>query len=709
MAHRSQNASPTGSPSPASSSNVSPASYNVSLAPMVPVPEDNGSPSRSTRCTPSRRPIDLPRIPAASKGGCWTCRLRRKKCDEQREGESCKTCLRLTINCLGWGPKRPEWMRDKQAVEAYKANIKAQLTRAGLIRGQPRAPVGHQDHATMVPSQIHPPPYHHRASAPDITSMPNFGPDYGYRNVLNTQQHLRDHSLIPGMPGASNAAFQQHITDPPLYSASTLNALDLHQPFFPYTQPVTPLSSSPSVSTDVGLDHFSQLLADNNGLEFDLQPTPSAGPVQFITEQNNIQDDVFYYFRHVRNIQALFAEPRGAVTNAVCALAHLHHTRMRVAQGLEAPDMNPEHSNATYFHGEAYFQLDAAKQLRGTYTENEAMAALHLLSYSQLSGGMTGWQPAFVVLCEWLTQTGLPTDDNPAMTLQAMSTTAQLLVKATLWLDTFSSLTLVRQPKYVRLLKHLLGEREGYWPATGDIDGIHSLRMDMLTGCPDEVMLALAEISSLAYWKATELRNGTLSFRELIRRGDDIEQRLRRQPVNDADLSQVDHAPLHPGLQSSNREPSTEPFPGDEARRLARRIFCEAAVLSLYIVLNNPNPGKYLCTRYHHGIACNQPRFAGVAEIGESVETVVGLLHQLPSSELDRALVFPICLAGSMSDVSGHRDFFKARLQHLDGSIGNLMQIRLVMEAVWQKRDVNGGPVDFRQTIRERGLNLLLI
>lgn len=34
-----------------------------------------------------------------------------QKCDEQREGDSCKTCRRLTIKCLGWGPKRPDWMR----------------------------------------------------------------------------------------------------------------------------------------------------------------------------------------------------------------------------------------------------------------------------------------------------------------------------------------------------------------------------------------------------------------------------------------------------------------------------------------------------------------------------------------------------------------------------------------------------------------------
>lgn len=49
-------------------------------------------------------------------GGCAAYRyvlilVQIQKCDEEREGDSCKTCLRLRIQCLGWGPKRPEWMR----------------------------------------------------------------------------------------------------------------------------------------------------------------------------------------------------------------------------------------------------------------------------------------------------------------------------------------------------------------------------------------------------------------------------------------------------------------------------------------------------------------------------------------------------------------------------------------------------------------------
>ena len=90
-----------------------------------------------------------------------------QKCDEQHEeGDSCRTCHRLQLECLGWGPRRPDWMRvrhrpptvvrhdhsdlllthsgvnsttqDKEAIQAYKTNIKTHLLRLGLIRGQPR-------------------------------------------------------------------------------------------------------------------------------------------------------------------------------------------------------------------------------------------------------------------------------------------------------------------------------------------------------------------------------------------------------------------------------------------------------------------------------------------------------------------------------------------------------------------------------------------
>lgn len=88
---------------------------------------------------------------------------------------------------------------------------------------------------------------------------------------------------------------------------------------------------------------------------------------------------------------------------------------------------------------------------------------------------------------------------------------------------------------------------------------------------------------------------------------------------------------------------------------------------------------------------------------------IMQFLSQLPPSEVDRSLVFPICLAGCMTDDAVQRDVLKGRLQAQDESIGNLMQTRALMETVWQKRDARGGVVDWRETMRERGLVLLLV
>ncbi|THV07272.1 hypothetical protein K435DRAFT_848222 [Dendrothele bispora CBS 962.96] len=693
--------SPSASPSPSTSSSRSPLTQASPL--MAPAPEEYDSPSRSssTRGTPNRTSIDLPRTQTASKGGCWTCRLRRKKCDEQREGDSCRTCVRLTIDCLGWGPKRPEWMRDKQAVDAYKANIKAQLTRKGLIRGQPRssllqAQAQANNSTPSTPSTARPQTFH-RYSAPVPSPSTSslgleldlgaFGMNGGYLDASST------HNLMPGVPGASNSGFHQ--LPAASYSDPSLSSLDLNASYFRYSSP-----QSSNLSTD-GLDFDLSSLGGSShshgGFNFDIRPPSPLSTNYNIMNHGSLsssdqENHVMYYFENVRKVHFLFGsntmtnvtyslivqEPRGAVTNAVCALANLHFKRMRVAQGFEAPDPNPELSAAKYYYDEAFFQLTNAKQIRGCYNESDVIAALHLVCFSQLSGGATDWQPVLAMALEWIAQIGLPVEEDPKMALRGMNTAAQVAVKCTMWNDIFASLTLMRPPKFFSLYKRLLGRDVWNGTATKPVSETSSLQMDSLTGCPDEAMLAIAEVSALAHWKSAERRKGTLSYRELIRRGDDIEQRLRQHQT---DPSMGDQAPLHPNLLQPSISDNTTSFPSDDIRRTLGNVFRETAILYLHTVLNDPNPG--------------------VPDINASVENIIRLIRQLPPSDADRAIVFSICIAACMTDDSSRRDFLKGRLQAQDENIGNLMRTRLLMEAVWQKRDViGGGTVDWRETMR---------
>jgi hypothetical protein len=160
------------------------------------------------------------------------------------------------------------------------------------------------------------------------------------------------------------------------------------------------------------------------------------------------------------------------------------------------------------------------------------------------------------------------------------------------WFDTLASIIQVRAPKYLGLLKNLLCGQGGYWNASKDAEEHHALRMDLVTGCPDGAMLALAEIAMLAHWKATEQRNRTLSYRELIRRGDDIEHRLRQHQSCTTLSSDVNQDPLHPGVpHMGTANDAGAPFPDEKSRSRVAKLFYEAAVLLLNIVLSNASPG----------------------------------------------------------------------------------------------------------------------
>ncbi|TVY22381.1 Pestheic acid cluster transcriptional regulator [Lachnellula hyalina] len=63
--------------------------------------------------------------------GCWTCRLRRKKCDEQRP--RCNECLTLHISTCNYG-KKPAWMDDGVKQEAMAEQIKNEVKQQAPYR-----------------------------------------------------------------------------------------------------------------------------------------------------------------------------------------------------------------------------------------------------------------------------------------------------------------------------------------------------------------------------------------------------------------------------------------------------------------------------------------------------------------------------------------------------------------------------------------------
>jgi Fungal specific transcription factor domain len=317
-------------------------------------------------------------------------------------------------------------------------------------------------------------------------------------------------------------------------------------------------------------------------------------------------------------------EPQGAVTNSICALAGLHHERMRIAQGLQAPDSNLDHSYAKAFHNSAYYQLVNAKRLRGHYNENDAIAALHLVSFSLFSGGTTDWRNVLTVALDWLGQTPVATAENPRLTVLHMGFSSRCALKMTMvglcqfhlkechlqvikWLDILSSITLGRPPKYLTLYRRLLARcgdnatgASPYWMES-DMDGGFDLRMESLSGCSDDVMLAIAEISALAHWKDTVSSNRSLSVRQLVRRGEEIEQRLRAIDTEPPSSTAGANSGLpHPNLPVQPLTDGAHASPDNHTRRTVANIFREAAILYLQMVVNGNYPSTYNFIQMRH-------------------------------------------------------------------------------------------------------------
>ncbi|KAK3319771.1 hypothetical protein B0T19DRAFT_271576 [Cercophora scortea] len=109
------------------------------------------------------------RIPAStmilgtrSTNGCWTCRLRRKKCDEAQP--TCQTCASLFLTCQGYGT-RPVWM-DRGPLEREEAQkIKAAIARSGQRTRTRRTSVGRARPSSVL-----------SASSSSSSSKPGPGP-----------------------------------------------------------------------------------------------------------------------------------------------------------------------------------------------------------------------------------------------------------------------------------------------------------------------------------------------------------------------------------------------------------------------------------------------------------------------------------------------------------------------------------------------------
>ncbi|KAH7159541.1 fungal-specific transcription factor domain-containing protein [Dactylonectria estremocensis] len=74
--------------------------------------------------------------------GCWTCRIRHRKCDERRP--ACRECSSRRIPCYGYDSKPPAWMSDPRRLSSelqdIKRAVKENFRRVRRLQNRPSSP-----------------------------------------------------------------------------------------------------------------------------------------------------------------------------------------------------------------------------------------------------------------------------------------------------------------------------------------------------------------------------------------------------------------------------------------------------------------------------------------------------------------------------------------------------------------------------------------
>ncbi|KDQ19340.1 hypothetical protein BOTBODRAFT_27921 [Botryobasidium botryosum FD-172 SS1] len=633
--------------------------------------DGDSDPPSSPSSTVAARPSRTPR----AKTGCWTCRLRQKKCDEKRvEEHTCGTCYRLKITCHGWGEKRPPWMRTKETKEAEKKRITAQLTREGKIRG------------VCKNTSDKPPPSRRRASkaasatstpASTTTSVPlpipplpapPSPPSPPVTPILPTSPMLLPVTPVPLFPPAYITPVNESADD----SEGQVEGYGLDFPVAPTPPSQTVVLPMAGQFSDPSFEWL-------NSTPWHLQPTlprslsPSIIAIILPDCPSKLQKFVEHYFSHVRPMQYVFAD--GGVTKMLqeCVRDFPQGPMAYALSALAAEHLRLSHNAQTDEDASSLKKLAYSHTQDGVYNERDAAAFIILISQSLFAGGLNEWRDPLHRAGNWFgstlrnLQSQFPGSPVTKWILTGLSPLFSFASRTLIWMDIFGAITEGISPRFYDFYDGL------FLPLPGEQDGL----MEATNGCSDTVMLALAKIAHLASWKEQMERAYALSTPELVKRGYEIQSLLDRGRYPPYDSYYVPHGSFQQDKLKMKR-------------RLANEVFREAAMLYLQSVLSG----------------CH----TGVPEIQKAVWATKMSLDCIDSGdEVNRSLVFPICLAGCLTGDLEIFTYFRDRLVAVDSPVGNVREAKSLMDEVWSRRIAGQSNVSWRDVMKEKQSSLLLV
>ncbi|KAK9237161.1 hypothetical protein V1525DRAFT_174127 [Lipomyces kononenkoae] len=264
----------------------------LSMAAIMPVDTRLLLPGNSMFALGHRRRASVSR----SRTGCWTCRLRRKKCSEEKP--ACAPCQRLNLSCDGYGD-RPDFMKSADAMARKRDEIRRCIRAFKTNHGPLSAPADDSD-----------------GDVDADTSRSVSGPAFVPRDSQHSQAQSSS-SLEASVP-ASNANFQRqkspipHATVLPKFLDIELPTLDLQSPACPLPLLSHYMHEVPANVFMPSVDRASQLLLVVVYFRFVAR---LLHPALFLGPDDTIDFKILLY-------DASISDPR--VWQSVCAVASVY-------------------------------------------------------------------------------------------------------------------------------------------------------------------------------------------------------------------------------------------------------------------------------------------------------------------------------------------------------------------------------------------------
>ncbi|OTA90725.1 hypothetical protein M434DRAFT_397812 [Hypoxylon sp. CO27-5] len=650
------------------------------------------------------------KLASRSTHGCWTCRLRKKKCDENHP--SCFRCTSLQIACDGYGP-RPYWMDrgDLQREHArYKTHIIAQIKAAmrendlpatsqdvereldGLVAGTAATsshPLAHPTQETLL----------RRDGDSHASSEPIWNETL---NNADSQQHSCDQTVrMNSCNQSSSDASQTLVTSisPITDECNVRGSVDISR---------SNSSSETNMDTmDLLFDPIvseyctSELSGYSSEADWSLcaPRTLHSASTDLISQRaglsnpilhGDMEDILFmYYFDHVFYMHCPFYFPssrqgRGWLLSILKGVSSAYHAALALSEYHHSTSMQHGSAYSTRARGGHY---DLA--LQGLQTSLARSAAwsgnlglnhnvevlttiLHLLFYESCSGGKHNWQihlgGASALLPSLVqAQMGSATARKDQTKEHQCSAIPHPDTSISFLLGFFIHMHIIAYAS-TRSSQFLISDHKVLLEA-GEVN------LADLIGCTNWAMIFIFEISSLDRWKKEEEDAHRLSLIELTKRGRQIEERLLSRLASiEYDLSKS--APVDAHLRPDFIE--TE----------ITRIFALSAITYLHVVISGAYPD--------------------IPDVKRSVAKTMDALQNLSDPKLLQHVVWPYCISGCLAADEQQKVFRELvslpRIMH-----GTCLEALSLMEECWRLRKTESSRHDWVSIMERRGQYILLI